>query len=166
MSDIFKKDVSRIGQLENPKLDIKAERLSKLDIFQKNFSRLGQVKDSDLSAVAEFMSVSDIFKEDFPCIGLVENSDLGIIAEPSAVFGGFQYNLLGIRLLKDLELDFFPEAVRVVFDEFKEDVSRIGQLKQPGRKSMSGSMPFLAYSSIISAVSDLGQRRRMISSTR
>lgn len=39
MSDIFKKDVSRIGQPENPKLDIKAERLSKLDIFQKNFSR-------------------------------------------------------------------------------------------------------------------------------
>ena len=138
VSGVFKKDVPCIGQLENLKLDIKAERLSKLDIFQKNFSRVGQVKDSDLSAVAEFMPVSDIFKEDFPCIGLVEHSDLGIIAEPSAAFDGFQHYLVSVRPVEDLELDFFPEAVRVVFDEFKKNLFCVRQLKQPGEKLYTG----------------------------
>ena len=106
--------------------------------FVKNFFRVGQVKDSDLSAVAEFMPVSDIFKEDFPCIGLVEHSDLGIIAEPSAAFDGFQHYLVSVRPVEDLELDFFPEAVRVVFDEFKKNLFCVRQLKQPGEKLYTG----------------------------
>ena len=71
--------------------------------------------------------MSDIFKEDFPCIGLVEHSDLGIIAEPSAAFDGFQHYLVSVRPVEDLELDFFPEAVRVVFDEFKKNLFCVRQ---------------------------------------